>query len=274
MESRLTAKPPLRKETGFVAFFDILGYGSLLEAGITEAAREVMATLTGLPQRLGEALKNHLASAFEDNTDLRREVERTVPLVVSDSILLRCSYDEDPDTSKRASQAATFLVAADVLERDMFERGLPLRGAIAFGSFIFQDNVFVGQPIIDGYRLGQNLDLAACVLHETAEAESKRLIEQSDQQWRGFLDDEGVGLVRYRAPVKQPGRPSSSLCLNLAWPPLDGCRPLKEHTDLRQFMHQRFWAHGKQIGPDALSKVDNTERFFRFLKSSRKYRPL
>jgi len=57
----------------------------------------------------------------------------------------------------------------------MFESGLPIRGAIAFGDFVFTAHVFAGLPILDAHELGNRLDLAACATHQTAVAELKAL---------------------------------------------------------------------------------------------------
>jgi hypothetical protein len=170
MMDNLTTKDDRGKRTGFVGFFDILGYGSFLESGITDVTSKVVEILATLPQWVGEELKGHLGNAVD--ADMQSELEQVVPLVVSDSILLRSAYDENCDLRKRASQAASFVMAADVLQRKMFEFGLPLRGAIAFGDFIVRGYVFAGKPIIDAYKLGHGLQLAACAIHEMRNANS------------------------------------------------------------------------------------------------------
>jgi hypothetical protein len=55
--------------------------------------------------------------------------------------------------------------------------------------------------------------------------------------------------------------------LNLTWPPLDGYAPLETLTNLRKYVCDQFLAHGKKLGVGAVSKVENTERFLRFLQS-------
>ena len=87
-----------RIETGFVGFFDILGYKSALESGITDVTFKVIDILDGLPQRVEKALNEHMGDYFSrDNPaacDLRWALERVKTLIVSDSILLRSSYEE------------------------------------------------------------------------------------------------------------------------------------------------------------------------------------
>jgi hypothetical protein len=272
-ENNLPAKDARKIETGFVGFFDILGYKSFLEAGIKEATFKVIDILEALPQMVKGAQMRHYGRGSDILKDLAWQVDRVVFLVVSDSILLRSAYDKSLDPSKQPAQAAKFLETALVLERVMFEGGLPLRGAIAFGDFIFHGNVFAGKPIIEAYELGQCLDLAVCVLHKTAEDELQKLVKSAPGSWDGILDEgiqnNSTHLVRYLVPIqKVETEPKQRLCLNLAWPRLlVGCKPLKERPDLRQYVLEQFWAHNKQVGPDEIRKVDNTERFFRFIQS-------
>jgi hypothetical protein len=271
---------PPKVETGFVGFFDILGYKSFLETGITEVTLRVIEILSRLPDKVDEAVKIHfglqngmLEKARENGVSapfeqMLRELSRIVPLVVSDSILLRCSYDENHGTEK-AAQAATFVVYANVLQRLMFEEGLPLRGAIAFGDFVFVDHVFAGKPIIDAHTLGQSLDLAACAIHETAEKEFNALIAAAPGQWDGFLN-EGQQLVQYQTPVKkvktsEVKAQEKLLLLNLAWPTLKGYTPLKDRKEPRKYVEEQFSAHSKQLGPEVALKVENTEKFLRLL---------
>lgn len=276
MENSLPVKDMREIETGFVGFFDILGYKSFLEAGITEVTWKVIDILDRLPQMVKDAQMRHYGRGSDILEDLAWEVDRVVFLNVSDSILLRSAYDKRRDPSKQPSQAATFLETALVLERVMFEAGLPLRGAIAFGEFVFHEkqkvHVFAGKPIIDAYTLGQSLDLAACVIHETAEKEFQKLIDLAPDIWKGLLNEgnqnNSTRLVRYPVPIKKVETEPELLCLNLAWPRmLAACKPLKDRTDLRQYVLEQFWAHNKQVRPDEMPKVENTKKFLRFIRS-------
>ncbi len=143
----------------------------------------------------------------------------------------------------------------------MFEEGLPVRGAIAFGDYVFVQNVFAGKPIVDAYTLAESLDLAACAIHPTAENEFKTLLAFPSGE--GSILAEGLVLVRYPLPVKQS--PQEFLCLNHAWPTLKGYTPLKDRKDPRGYVEEQFAANNKTIPPNALSKVENTEKFLRFL---------
>lgn len=264
-------------EKGFVGFFDILGYKSFLESSITDVTFKVINILNGLPARNAEEAKKHLGlrdgmvesakvQGSEDFFDrIRRQLSRVTYLVVSDSILIRCPYDEDRETEK-PWQAVMFLLAANILQRVMFDEGLPLRGAIAFGEYVFVDHIFAGKPIIHAHTLGQSLDLAATVLHETAESEFNRLIELNsgtEEFLRGGPKYEIRPLVRHATPVKNKGTPGL-LCLNLAWPTISNSL---NGVDLREFVHEQFLAHNKRIELTAISKLENTERFLCFLKS-------
>jgi hypothetical protein len=273
MEDKLTNKDARRIETGFVGFFDILGYKSFLESGITEVTFKVIDILSGLPKRASEnnklhkALNAHMGNYFTpDNPaacDLRWALDRVKTLVVSDSILLWSSYEEGHDGSKRPLQAAAFLVTTSILERVMFEEGLPVRGAIAFGDFIVVEHVFAGKPIVQAHTLGQSLNLAACAIHPTAESEFKTLLTIAPHE--DMLQADGLPLVRYPLPTKTSKTDSELLCLNLAWPTLPGYKPLRDRTDLRRYIRNQFSAYGKQVGLDAIQKEENTEKLLTFL---------
>ena len=262
-------------ETGFVGFFDILGYKSFLESGITDVTFRVVDILDELNNTtpIKNALEHHFGLDRVDGTkmggvdifeNIRRELDRIVIRVISDSIILSYAYDESRSETERPSQAATFLVAASVLEYAMFQEGLPLRGAIAFGDFVAKEYVFAGKPIIHAHTLGQSLDLAACAIHETAENEFKALLAVAPE-WNNFLN-EGLPLVRYQTPIKNVQTKADLLLLNLAWPTLEGYSPLKDRIhDLKGFVREQFLAHNKQVGNDVIPKLENTERFFQFL---------
>jgi hypothetical protein len=271
---------PPKVETGLVGFFDILGYKSFLEAGITDVTFKVIEILRSLPAKVEVAVKSHLG--LDDGTieqarkdgasapfeQMLREISRIVPLVVSDSILLRCSYGEE-DGAQKAAQAATFVVYANVLQRLMFEAGLPLRGAIAFGDFVFVDHVFAGKPIVDAHTLGQSLDLAACAIHETAENEFNSLLALAPEQGKDFLS-ESLSLVRYQTPIRRiktedVRAEQNLLLLNLAWPTLSSS--FKNLPDISTYIRDRFLANGKTLGPSAVPKLENTKRFILSLAS-------
>jgi len=262
MKNHTLAQDARRKETGFVGFFDILGYKSFLESGISEVAFKVVEILAQLPNKVEESVSKHIGNG--PVTDVQWALKRVMPLVVSDSILLRLSYDENHDHDKKSVQAAAFIVTASILQRMMFEEGLPLRGAIAFGDFIFANHVFAGKPIVDAYYLGHSLNLAACAIHETAGNEFKRLVSNS-HKCKGFLSD-GLHLVQYPVPLKKAEMDLQLLCLNLAWPTLKGYKPLKERKNLQQYVLEQFSAHNKQVGMNEIPKVENTENFLRFLE--------
>jgi hypothetical protein len=270
-----------RIEAGFVGFFDILGYKSFMQSGISESTFKVIEILDGLKgeaKQAKQALKQHLGITDERKKagakwdtgrldGLERKVEQINLRVVSDSILLWCAYKDKSSQKERASLAAMLLLAALVLQRAMFEEGLALRGAIAFGDVIFTPNVFVGLPIIKAYELGQSLDLAACVVHESAENEFKTL--HTNGNGSNMLRENGLQLIRYPTPVKD-NKVLDLLCLNLAWPTLGGYRPLKDRRkDLGAYVRGQFSMHNKTVGSEVIPKVENTTNFLRACLKSR-----
>jgi len=61
-------------------------------------------------------------------------------------------------------------------------------------------------------------------------------------------------------------------CLNLTWPQLDDHPPLENLPDLRGYVYEQCMAYGKQIDLNSIPKVENTERFLRFLQGHHRKR--
>jgi hypothetical protein len=247
-----------RIETGFVAFFDILGYRSFLRSGISDVTFKVIDLLAKIPEIVKREQESHVGAAAPEN--IHQVLNQVVPLVISDSILLRASYTGEPD--QKPLQAMAFLVTASVIQRLMFESGLPLRGAIAFGEFIFTGHVFAGVPVLDAHELENRLGLAACVAHQTAVDELKAL-QATAPEWNYW---DGHHLVHYRTRLKGAGAESDESLLNLAWPTLEGYTPLKARRDLAKNVHEMFIEHGKVMEPGAATKAQNTVDFLRYLQ--------
>jgi hypothetical protein len=264
----MTAPSQQKIETGFVGFFDILGYGSLLSAGITETTTRVVDLLSRLPTHSKQTYSDFVGEGIlrGDHDDFKLALKQIRYLVVSDSLLITAAYVDVSNPGMKREQAYAFLGSVCCFQRQMFEFGLPVRGAIGFGDFIVQDNVFAGRPIYDAYQLEQSLNLAACALHESAVQEWKALtgkhrIPELDAELK-------LSCVRYAAPTKKKGTTSTGntdvLCLNLAWPTIS--TELNGLQDIYQYVHGKFIANDKQVGDQEMGKLNNTVAFLEFLK--------
>ena len=134
----------------------------------------------------------------------------------------------------------------------MFDYGLPLRGAITNGYFVVQDTCFAGRTIIEAYRLAHSLDLSAVVLSRSAGEDLVAAYSESGHGFHHFC-------FEYLIPLKAG---ESLRLFGLSPTP---CRmPLE--GELRQLISESFWQHKKDVAPEVMTKINNTEMFFRFVK--------
>ena len=186
---------------------------------------------------------------------LREITGRTEWLTFSDTILMFQQIVED-NSDARYFQWTIFLLTAIHLQNKLFEFGLPLRGVIHFGKYLVKETTFAGRAIVEAYRVAQSLDLAGCGVTREAIGDISTTLSSGQE----LKTDPVFGpmLVSYLSPVKQ-GQPIKMHFVNHLGN--------KKMLDIRQYVLQSFWKHGKDITPEAESKVNNTELFFRFLVS-------
>ncbi len=83
-------------------------------------------------------------------------------LVFSDTILLTLAFKEDDDSLNHLYWLV-FLMASKDIQTELFNAGLPARGAIDYGKFFVQENCFAGRCIVKAYKLSSTIEMAACV---------------------------------------------------------------------------------------------------------------
>lgn len=153
-----------RPKEGIIGFFDILGYQSFLQNNSAEyAAKEVFSTLTNLDKKIPELLSESFQT---EKGKIPRWVSSIEWLIFSDTILLTSSLNDEGRNEIPAWMG--FIMASLMLNSHMFKFGLPLRGAITIGKYFVQMGCFAGEPIIEAYKLTQDIDLAACIITEKA----------------------------------------------------------------------------------------------------------
>ncbi len=248
-------QPPAASAYGIVAYLDILGYTSFLENNEPEgAAQTVLEILLAAPKTAEEA---HL-SIFQ-GADIKEYAQTLLNglkwLIYSDSILvaLPCPKTSGPD--EKSLKWTLLLVFLSVLYRHLFDCGLPIRGAVALGSYFIRDQCFAGRTIVDAYKASLSLDLSAIILTEGAIAELTDVIEKSKYKTpRNHFHE-------YAVPMKDGTTVRKAVVLpsNQIMPPMDV-------NDLRQTVSESFWRHNKDISADATRKLLNTELFLRYFK--------
>jgi len=239
---------------GIVGFFDILGYQSFLQNNSPEyAAKEVFSTLTHLDKEIPQRL-----------LDIGQKDLPLSPmewLIFSDTILLTSPLKGDEEDMLHTWM--DFIMASLVLNSRMFTFGLPLRGAITIGKYFVQGGCFAGKPIIEAYKLTQEIDLAACIISERASHYlSSLLSKQNPEESPELFIFFRPAFIKYPVPKKN-GRSEDLNALNFAYSSDFGFR---KNPDLHQVVLDCFWKHNKDISPGAETKIQNTERFFRYMK--------
>jgi len=258
----------LRSGFGYIGYFDILGYQSFLENNEAELAlSEVVGIITNIDKHVTTTILENLGhtskapESKDPQAEFRRNLEEIKWLIFSDTVLMLME-DEGPDLFPQMFRAISFSLAVGVLFRNMFDLGLPLRGAIGRGKFVYSNNSFAGRTIVDAYRLANSLNLSACAVHDAfLDAEKNKMHPSVAEFWNIYL-------VPYLTPLHD-GHRRITLLNHLFFPEPDD--PLSKSgrgygkRNLRQEVLDRFWAHGKDIGPDADIKASNTEKFIRYL---------
>lgn len=244
-------------QTGAVALFDILGFrGFLKENKASVIAEQVLSLISDIPNAM-EQQAQFMAPDCQPFKELLADLKW---LVFSDTIL---SYINLPPAVSREAQFTRlfwFLSSCLNLNRQMFEIGLPLRGAIDTGSFMIKGACFAGEPIVNAYDLGRDIDAAVSILSDDA---YNKLFSYSDT--KGFKNAAPFFpsmLIDYPVPTKS-GRNVTSHVLNLFSIRIKGVSGFVDQ-DIKQYVLHSFWSHNKPLPEDAKRKADNTEMIFRY----------
>jgi hypothetical protein len=243
-------------QSGFVGFFDVLGFRAVLANGITEAATDVLRILRGIKNgRLQHDQKSRLGAFQPGLESLCNQIDLLNYAVFADSILVTYPCPEDANDLQIQQASLTTLSACCLLQTRMFDAGLPMRGAISFGKYCIEDHCFIGAPINDAHELEGSLEIAACVLDSSAEEIVKRASLDRDEDF----------VVRYFVPTKKDSE--EMLCLNPAYGPAASGLVSDQMRDLREYIFDAFSKHGKRMNEGAITKLNNTENYFRFIRS-------
>lgn len=264
-------------QNGIIGFFDILGYGSFLENNDPmTAAKEVLYTLNSIEQTIVEDFFVVEGKRHVDDCVTRKSFEnffkRLRWLIFSDTILLSLSnvHCEEKQSKEihilTMFEWLTFFTIAIHLCKKLFDYGLPVRGAIGYGRFAIHGNCFAGIPIIETYKDANNLQLAACVLSESAETELKKLKSKiaklSNLAAKDIKCIYNACCLHYWTPHKD-GKIRQREILNA----LSMRRmPSIGITDYHSYVLEKFRKHKKTIPDSAQIKLENTVQYFNFIK--------
>lgn len=231
---------------GLIGFFDILGYQNFLKNNsATDSALEVLELITNIPTEIREFMSGVVNDSRPQDKEYRDALSH---LVFSDTIVFALPYPENA-TDEWKINAATFLsIGSAMLAAEMFLKGLPIRGAICEGNFIFKDTCMAGTVIVDAYHLCESLDFAGIAL-------SKEL------GLREHTDNDGKYSFTYLTPLKDG---KEEKFINLNWMTYVGDDVLSKCSmDVEKFVLDAFWAHQKDCSISVDSKVRNTVKVIR-----------
>jgi len=268
---------------GAVALFDVLGYQELLFNNTVEKAVTLAReNLVALPETI-EAT-TYQALGIDQNGFLAAHVHDLQWLIFSDTILLALEFPSRrfpfpcPKTIPRNlrpelqqifvtnSQWIVFLNVCAALMRQLFAKGLPLRGAIHFGEYYVDPQCFAGLPIVTAHRDASQQDWSGCTVDDSIQAQYKQILQSTG------ADKPGARwvLIDYPVPTKQ-GTTEIRSVINWAW--LRGSPFVKKlRTEPSKFVRDSFSAHKKNLSPQVELKLQNTETFIRHINSGNAFK--
>jgi hypothetical protein len=231
-----------------VAYFDILGYQSFLKTNSDlETAENVFHLVKNAPKNaLASWSELELTKTDEDFKQISKSIQS---LVFSDTIVVSCPISEIDNSDKCEKHIAFTAAIAAHITLSMFNAGLPVRGVITHGSFIFAETCIAGHAVVDAHQLCQSLDLAGTAFSPELSALIDKYYEV-DKIWNSICP-------YYLLPLKNG---SELKTRSVSWINLKG----DSITEVRE----SFWKWNKDIPGSVDRKVHNTAKmidFFRML---------
>jgi len=251
----------MNERYGIVGFFDILGYQNFLEHNKEETsyARVIDKLLS-----IRDTIPANLKSSIRGATDMGfKIVDEMTWLVFSDTVVLTLPLPKEDKPNELAMRWSAFLLSSIHLWREMFDFGLPIRGAIDCGNYYTKEYCLAGDPIIAAYKLAHDLDLAAIALTQRAFSVSTETANHPEEK-KNLSAVLPTQVLQYKAPRKMQNPESIPLLNSLGV--LFSTNP-EIKPDVTQYVLSRFWAHKKQLDEDGLRKAKNTETHLRFILS-------
>lgn len=143
----------------FVAFFDIMGFKSIVERN---SHSHVLQKLTSLKETTKWLTEAHTTKAFES---IKEKFSESKAITFSDSIIIFSKSDTLEDACKILMDSFYIIDVA-------IKNKIGIKGAISYGNITvdFDNSLFFGQPIIDAYLLHDQLNLYTAVLDNSFES--------------------------------------------------------------------------------------------------------
>ena len=248
-----------RIKNGPVAYFDILGYKTIIDNNeIETVAQLIVDYLDKTPTYLRDFIKNSFPSLGLSTQELVVLSRSTSRLVLSDSVLLTATQPRGRFNSEnRLWEWFLFVLECRQLMNWMVKNGLPLKGAIGYGEYFRKRNCFAGKPILDAFRLAHNLDIAGCAFVPNAWSEVEETLKKGDNQIANFIRSISF---KYEVPLKMgcsnvsPFKKDKSKSLTMVAFTL----PDDWEGNIRKKARKAFTDHEKKITEKVKTKFENT----------------
>jgi hypothetical protein len=184
-------------------------------------------------------------------------------LTFSDTVFVAMPYNLSQHSVTLQLNLIFFTSLVTHINRQMFEIGLPVRGAVHIGDVLVSKRCFAGKAIMDAHRLGEKCQVAATVFSDQAHAFISNVVP-------GFVDPPLIVESDVPTDTKELSKllvdNSSEKMKTLCWFYLEMGRmePFSIPPDLNCFIAEKFTAHGKTLsGEREKMKAVNTEKLFR-----------
>ena len=146
-----------KNTNSLLAYFDILGYQAFLKNNSAlETAEKVFQIVKEAPKKACAAQDSY-SKLPETGSEWKAIADSLKSLVFSDTIVISCPI---PESGPNHRQIALIGGISSDIAKEMFVNGLPVRGVVTFGSFIFDEACIAGRAIMEAHTLCQMLDLA------------------------------------------------------------------------------------------------------------------
>lgn len=225
---------------GVIGFFDILGYKSFLKHNTElEIAREVISIINKVPAEALTKLTEN-SKDLEPFSDLSKHIKH---FIFSDTVIFLLEFN----TEYKYPQRLYMTILAGLLSAEMFSRGLPLRGVIHEGEYIYENNCFAGKAILEPIEICAKLNYSGIVCTE-------ELSNKIEILRKKLKPDSFRHLFDHLTPMKDGEEISM---MNIDW--LGFVESTEYKNDVENFIKKSFCSHQKDCS-GVEEKINNTAK--------------
>ena len=260
------------KRQGMVAFFDVLGYRKLSEDVSEDVIRSVMDTLKQAHDEAKRKMSeiviqgDPLLSFERHNPDEIRTVNISDSIVVIDRFEDVIPFGANRVVLREFSDSFClyqFIQFCRKVWESLFDRGLPLRGAISTGTFYWDHGtIFAGKPFIEAYNVQESLSFSGLVLAKSVDIQERtrlmidKYILDKDLLFRNLCVPVKASKTEERSIEKDSSEGDVSHSdrlepMDVVVPDLSDILP----ENMAAYAEGQFKAHGKKINSQRVQTI-------------------